>query len=234
MQPNRRKSIRVLTALACLILLAACGSETDKTGSRSAGDQTGSFTFFKIGKSTLISGSVRGELGNILGDAAVERRAIVNLTINNDTFLRENFPKLDRMNRELNSEIGLKVMHPVTRLMYRYARQKGLPYDLVEILFEENSKRPVLIRIHYKTENPDTLQTLEDKYGSSRNFDWGREMASSRVWEKDGDYLLYAVIPRRGNKVEYRIAIYFTAALEALIRPEETAQGAKPNAKTGF
>ena len=216
------------------MLLAACGSETDTAGPRSAGHQAESFTFFKIGKSTLISGGVRGELENILGHASVERRAIVNLTINHDTFLQENFPALDRMNRELNSEIGLKVMHPVTRLMYRYARQKGLPYDLVEILFAENSKRPVLIRIHYKTDNPDTLQTLEDKYGPSRNFEWGREMASSRVWEKDGDYLLYAVIPRRGNKVEYRIAIYFTATIEALIQPEKSAQGTKSNAKTGF
>ena len=234
MQPNRRKSVCLLAVLAGLMLLAACGSETDTSGSRSAGSQAESFTFFKVGKSTLISGGVRNELENILGDASVERRAIINLTINNDTFLQENFPNLDRMNRELNSEIGLKVMHPVTRLMYRYARQQGLPYDLVEIFYAENSKQPVLIRIHYKAENPDTLQTLMDKYGASRNFEWGREMASSRVWEREGDYLFYAVIPRRGNKVEYRIAIYFTAAIEALIQPEKSAQGTKPNAKTGF
>jgi len=223
-----------LSVLAGLLLLAACGSEPDTPASRSARNQSESFTFFKIGKNTLISGSVRGELESILGHAAVERRAIVNLTINHDTFLQENYPALDRMNRELNSEIGLKVMHPVTRLMYRYARQKGLPYDLVEILFAENSKRPVLIRIHYKTENPDTLKALTDKYGAPRNFEWGRESARSQVWEKEGDYLFYAVIPRRGNKVEYRIAIYFTTAIEALIQPEKSAQGAKPHAKTGF
>lgn len=234
MQRNRRKSFYGLSVLACLLLLAGCGSETDSTGPRSAKSRAESFTFFKIGKNTLVSGSVRGELEDILGHAAVERRAIVNLMIHRDTFLQENYPTLDRMNRELNSEIGLKVMHPVTRLMYRYARQKGLPYELVEILFAENSKRPILIRIHFKTENPDTLKTLEDKYGPPRHFEWGREMASSRVWEKEGDYLFYAVIPRRGNKVEYRIAIYFTAALEALIKPEKSAQGTKPHAKTGF
>ena len=79
-----------------------------------------------------------------------------------------------------------------------------------------------------------TLKTLTGKYGPPRNFEWGREMASSRVWEKEGDYLFYAVIPRRGNKVEYRIAIYFTAAIEALIQPEKSGLGTKPHAKTGF
>lgn len=234
MRMNRRKTFCGVAVLACLLLLAACGSETDTSAPGSARNQAESFTFFKIGKNSLVSGSTRGELENTLGHAAVERRAIVNLTINHETFLQKNYPTLDRMNRDLNSDIGLKVMHPVTRLMYRYARQKGLPYDLVEILFAEKSKQPVLIRIHFKAENPDTLKTLTEKYGPSRKFEWGRENARSQVWQKEGDYLLYSVIPRRGNKVEYRIAIYYTAAIEALTQPEKSVRGTKPNAKTGF
>jgi len=138
------------------------------------------------------------------------------------------------MNRQLNSEIGLRVKHRIIRFMYRYAKQKGLPYDLVEVIFSEKATKPLLIRLHFKTGAADALKALEEKYGPPRSFEWGRENARSRVWEKEGDYLFYSVVPRRGNKVEYRIAIYFTDAIEALIQSEETGPGAEKQGKTGF
>ncbi len=221
-----------LTLLAMLI--AACGEDPETPAPRSGSAASGSFTFFEIGKDTNINAGQRKSLEKILGDAAVERRGIVNLEVNHKTFLKDHFPDLDRMNRQLNSEIGLRVKHRIIRLMYRYAKQKGLPYDLVEVIFSEKATKPLLIRLHFKTGATDALKALEEKYGPPRSFEWGRENASSRVWEKEGDTLFYSIVPRRGNKVEYRIAIYFTAAIETLIQSEKTGPGAEKQGKTGF
>lgn len=224
-----------LFSLALLALLTvACGENPDTTAPRSGPAASGSFTFFEISKDTSINNSQRKSLEKILGDAAVERRGIVNLEVNHKTFLKDHFPELDRMNQQLNSEIGLRVKHRIVRLMYRYAKQKGLPYDLVEVLFSEETTRPILIRLQFKTGSADALKALEEKYGPPRYLEWGRENASARVWEKEGDYLFYSIIPRRGNKVEYRIAIYFTAAIEALIQSEKAGPGAEKQGKTGF
>ena len=232
------KSTRImcgLFSLALLVLLTvACGENPDTPAPRSGPAVSGSFTFFEISKDTSINASQRKGLEKILGDEAVERRGIVNLEMNYKTFLQDHFPDLDRINRQLNSEIGLRVKHRIMRIMYRYAKQKGLPYDLVEIIFSEKTKKPLLIRLQFKTGAAEALKALEEKYGPSRNLEWGRENASSRVWEKEGDYLFYSVVPKRGNKVEYRIAIYFTGAIEALTQSEEVNQKTGKSGKTGF
>ena len=224
-----------LFSLALLALLTvACGENPDTPAPRSGPAVSGSFTFFEISKDTSINASQRKGLEKILGDEAVERRGIVNLEMNHKTFLQDYFPDLDRLNRQLNSEIGLRVKHRIIRLMYRYAKQKGLPYDLVEVIFSEKTTKPLLIRLHFKTGADAALKALEEKYGPSRNLEWEQEAASSQVWEQAGDYLFYSIVPKRGNKVEYRIAIYFTGAIEALIQSEKADRETGKSGKTGF
>lgn len=235
MKLKRNRIVCQIFSLAfCALLMAACGEEPDTTGPPPPRAATGSFTFFDIGKDTPVDARQRKSLETILGDAAVERRGIVSLEMNHKTFLADHFPELDRLHRQLNSELGLRVKHRIVRLMYRYAKQKDLPYDLVEILFAEDTTTPLLIRLQFKTGDADALKALEAKYGRPRNITWGREQGSTRVWQKNGDYLFHSVVPRRGNKVEYQIAIYFTAAIEALIQSEETGQGPATSPKTGF
>jgi hypothetical protein len=217
-----------------VLLTAACGEDPDTPKPRSGPAAAGSFTFFNIGSQTPLDAGQRKSLEKILGDAAVERRGIVNLEMNPKTFLKDHFPELDRMNRQLNSEIGLRVKHRVVRLMYRYAKQRGLPYDLVEIIYSEKTTRPILIRLQYKTGDTDAFKALEEKYGPPRKIDGGPEQASTHVWQKEGDYLFHSIVPKRGGKVEYRIAIYFTTAIEALIQSEKAGTGAEKQGKTGF
>ena len=232
------KKIRTMTGflfIALLVVLtASCGNEPETPVPRSAPEDSGSFTFFNIGKNSIITKKAERDLEKVLGDAAVERRGILNLAINYKNFLKDHFPELDRMNRQLNSSIGLRVEHRIVRHMYRNARQKGLPYDLVELLYSEKSEKPLLIRLHFKTDGSDTLKTLEQKYGPPRTLEWGLENASSRSWQKEGDYLFYSIVPRRGNKVEYRIDIYYIAAIEALLQSERSGQGSETSGKTGF
>jgi hypothetical protein len=231
---HRKRAIAGFLPLVFLVMLAACGNEPENTPPRSESSASGSFTFFNIGKNTRISGPERNKLENLLGDAAVERRGIVNLEISRGALLQGHFPELERMNRQLNSEIGLRVKHHITRLMYRNAKQKGLPYDLVEFIFSEQTTQPLLIRLHFKTEHAAALQALQKKYGPARTIEWGPEKASSQVWKKEGDYLFYSVIPVRGYQVEYRIDIYFTAAIEALIQAEKAEKDSQASRRTGF
>jgi len=104
----------------------------------------------------------------------------------------------------------------------------------VEILFSEKTAKPLVIRLHFKTGDTEALKALEEKYGLPRNIAWGREQASTQVWQKQGDYLFHSVVPKRGGKVEYRIAIYFTTAIEALIQSERVGPGGEKQGKTGF
>ena len=224
----------MLSITFLVVFTAACGNEPDTSLPRSASEESGSFIFFDIGKNSIITKKTAKDLEKILGDAAVERRGILNLAINYKNFLKDHFPELDRMNRQLNSSIGLRVEHRIVRRMYRYARQKGLPYDLVELLYSEKSEKPILIRLHFKTNGSDTLKTLVQKYGPPRTLEWGLENASSRSWQKEGDYLFYSIVPRRGNKVEYRIDIFYTAAIEALIQSERSGPRSETSGKTGF
>ena len=232
---ERKWTLTGFLILALLVMLTtACSEGPDAPAPRPDLASTGSFTFFNIGKETTLDSGKRDNLENILGDDAIERRGILNLELNHKTFLQDHFPELDRMNRQLNSDIGLRVKHRIIRLMYRYARQKGLPYDLVEIIYAEDTRMPLAIRLHFKTGAVDTLRALEEKYGSPRSFSWGRENASSEVWEKEGDYLFYSVLPKRGDKVEYRVAIYFTAEISKLIQSEQREREAGSTGKTGF
>ena len=235
MSMKRTRIACTVVPLALLALfIAACGEDPETTVPRPGPSAVGGFTFFDIGKEIPIDTSRRNSLEKILGDAAVERRGIVNLEMNHKTFLQDHFPDLDSMNRQLNSEIGLRVKHRIVRLMYRYAKAKGLPYDLVEIIFSEETSRPLLIRLQFKTGETEALKALEKKYGRPRILEWGRDNAKTRVWQNEGDYLFYSVVPKRGNKVEYWIAIYFTAAIEALIQSEKTGPDANTSGKTGF
>ena len=108
-------SLRLLTGglvFTLLVLLAvACGNEPENTAPRSRPADAGSFTFFEISKASRMNAGQRKSLEKILGDAAVERRGVVNLEMNHKTFLQDHFPDLDHLNRQLNSDIGLRVKH---------------------------------------------------------------------------------------------------------------------------
>jgi len=232
------KRIKTVTGLFSIVLLvvftASCGNEPDTTGHRSTPEDSNSFTFFNIGKNSVITSKAKKDLEKILGEAAVERRGVLDLAMNHKTFLKEHFPKLDRMNRQLNSSIGLRVSHRIVRHMYRHAGTKGLPYDLVEFIYSEKPAKPLLIRLYFKTGGSEMFKTLEQKYGPAGTLEWGLEDAVLRFWQKDGDYLFFSTVPRWGSKVEYRIDIYFTAAIEALIQSEKAEQRPAPSNKTGF
>ena len=140
-----------------IFLSVSCGDKEETGPPRPAPEHSDSFTFFDIGKNTIISGNVRERLNKTLGDDAIERRNILDLKINYEGFLKEYFADFDNLNKKLNSPLGERVEHNTVKLMYRYMQNKTVSFDYVELVYSEYTRRPVLIKIHLKKNGLNTL-----------------------------------------------------------------------------
>ena len=153
-------------ALAVLAIgLGACGDREEPR--RGAAPQAGveSFTFLGMGRDTELTDRLRGELSEKLGNAAVENRGLIDLEAGTPGVLGTRLPALDAINRQLNSPPGERVEHDMIRLMYRYARGKEAPFDLVELLFDPQTRRPLLFRMRFKGDDAGMVDALRGKHG---------------------------------------------------------------------
>jgi len=216
------KTISFLVIIITLILLSvSCGDRQETEPPRPAPEHSDSFTFFDIGKNTIISGKVREGLNKILGDDAIEPRNIIDLEINYEGFLKEYFADLDKLNKKLNSPLGERVEHNTVKLMYRYMQNKNVSFDYVELVYSEYTRRPVLIKIHFKKDGLNTIETLKQKYGAPESINWGGETSKSLYWKKSNDLLILSFVPDNVGKPKCQIIIYFKNALEKLLKDEQ-------------
>ena len=204
-----------------ILLSVSCGDKQETEPLRPAPEHSDSFTFFDIRKNTIISGKVREGLNKILGDDAIEPRNIIDLEINYEGFLKEYFADLDKLNKKLNSPLGERVEHNTVKLMYRYMQNKNVSFDYVELVYSEYTRRPVLIKIHFKKDGFNTLETLKQKYGAPESINWGGETSKSLYWKKSNDLLILSFVPDQFGKPKCQIIIYFKNALEKLLRDEQ-------------
>jgi hypothetical protein len=204
-----------------IILTLACGEKPGSTPPQPATQAGDTFTFFEVGRTTILNNHLRRELKGVLGDVAIESRNIIDLDVNYRGFLQEHFPDIDAVNRQLNSPIGERVDHNTVKLMYRYARKKNVPFDYIEFVFSEYSKTPVLINIRFKVDEADTLANLKNKYGPPNTITWDQSRAKALYWRKDGDLLMVSLIPDQIGTPRYRISIYYTTNLKNLVAAEQ-------------
>jgi len=238
---NRRILLRLNQGLRLMLIIAvapviiSCGDSSESPDKSSIAENTESFTFFGLGKTTRLTNGVRGDLKDTLGRDAIERRSILDLEINYRGFLAEYFPQLDELNRKLNSPLGERVEHNTVKLMYRYAQEKNVPFNLVELIFSDYSKTPVLFKINFKLDESNTVATLQEKYGPPQGIDWGEDNGRSLFWKINGDFLIASRIPDRFGNIEHQIVIYFVGSLEQLIETElkEKEKRELQRAKTG-
>ena len=94
-----------------ILLCASCMDNKDTAQTRPVPKNLGSFTFFDIGKHSIISKDIRKELNKKLGDDASEGKNIINLEINYKGFLKEYFPVFDKLNQQLNFPPDRIVQH---------------------------------------------------------------------------------------------------------------------------
>jgi hypothetical protein len=221
-------------ALALLALgLGACGDREEPR--RGDAPQAGveSFTFLGMGRETEITDRLRGELSEKLGNAAVEQRGIIDLEAGTPGALND-LPALAAINRQLNSPPRERVEHDMIRLMYRYARSKETPFDLVELLFDPETRKPLLFRMRIKGDDAGMIEALRSKHGPPA-AGGGRTL----VWQKEGDGLVVAVVPDHLGHPVHHIAIFFTGNLQRRIAAEqaqaaEKAREKQPSGKSAF
>lgn len=199
----------------------SCGDKQETEPPQPAPEHSDSFTFFDIGKNTIISGKVREGLNKLLGDDAIEPKNIIDLKINYEGFLKEYFADLDKLNKKLNSPLGERVEHNTVKLMYRYMQNKNVSFEYVELVYSEYTRRPVLIKIHFKKDALNTIETLKQKYGAPESINWGGETSKSFYWKKSNDLLILSFVPDQFGKPKCQIVIYFKNALEKLLEDEQ-------------
>ena len=204
-----------------ILYSVSCGDKQETEPPQPAPEHSDSFTFFDIGENTIISGKVREGLNKILGDDAIEPRNIIDLEINYEGFLKEYFVDLDELNKKLNSPLGERVEHNTVKLTYRYMQNKNVSFEYVELVYSEYTQRPVLIKIHFKKDELNTIEALKQKYGAPESIKWGGEASKSLYWKKSNDLLILSFVPDRFGKPKCQIVIYFKSALEKLLKDEQ-------------
>ena len=233
--PHLTVCLWIALIISSLPIFISCGDNHDAADPSSLPAGTESFTFFDLGKTTKLSNGVRSDLESKLGRDAIERRSILDLEINYDGFLKKYFPELDALNQKLNSPPGERVEHNTVKLMYRYAQKKNVPFNLVELVFSDYTKTPVLFKINFEVDEANTVATLQEKYGLPKVIDWKEENGKSMFWKKNGDLLIVSRIPDRFGKIDHQIVIYYTDSLKLLNDTERKEQEKKEQqrAKTG-
>ncbi len=221
--------------ISSLMLLISCSDNNGSGDESSQPADTQTFTFFELGKTTRLTKGVRSDLRDKLGHDAIERRSILNLEINRKGFLKTYLPDLAVLNEQLNYPPRERIEHNTVKLMYRYARKKSVPFELVELLFSDYTSTLLLIKINFKVDEANTIETLQEKYGRPEIINWDDENGQSMYWKKSSDLLIVSRIPDRFGKIEHQIVIYFVDNLKLLIDTErkEREKTEQQRTKTG-
>jgi hypothetical protein len=222
-------------SLLSVSILISCGDNRESTETAPAAVKPESFTFFELGTNTKLTEQIRQDLGNKLGRDAIERRSILDLNTNYAGFIKKYLPKIDELNRKINSPPGERVEHNTVKLMYRYAQRENAPFDYVALVFWELTKTPLLFKINFKIDETGIVETLKTKYGPPQVIDWKEENGKSMVWRKNMDVLLVSEVPDQFGHHEYQIVIYFVQNLKQLIEIEtdELKKREQQRAKSG-
>ena len=234
MRPSARRIIAILAGCLLQFILSCgeSGDRADRAAHRSTGD---SFTFFDIGRNSEYSERIRDALAERLGNDSIEHRSIIDLAISPRGLLRDHLPELDALNLQLNNPPGERVDHDVIRLMYRYARKKDAPFDYVDLIFDGQSRRPLVFRMRFKADEAGMVESLRAKYGPPDRIAEGAENSRSLIWRKERDALVVSLIPDQFGEPIHHITLYFTENLEGLVASEQAAKErkAKERARSG-
>ena len=231
---NRRLRAKGFAAIpfgVLLLVFLACG-DGGESPDRSAPAGPESFTFFDVGRNSRFSEQLRKDLSQKLGNDAIERRSIIDLEGPHKGFLAAHLPELEVLNRRLNHPPGERVEHDVIRLMYRYARQKNAPFDYVELIFDGQSRTPLVFRIRFKADEAGLIEALRAKHGPPQTIDWGAENGQSLIWRKEQDVLMVSLEPDSFGGINHRVTIYFTENLNRWVESEQTLKDKKSKEKS--
>ena len=212
--------LSVISVILIIVLINFCAKKENDINRVSKSKPEG-FTFLNIGENTRLSDDIRDQLRDKLGPDALEHRNTLNLALNYKGFLKKYFPRLYDLNKKLNSPVGERVEHNTVKLTYRYAREKNVPFDYVELIFSNITQKPLYFLIKIKKEGLDILDAVTQKYGRENRIDWAQKGGQSLYWEKNRSVFILSIIDDRYGRPEYQARIYYVPNLEALVFAEQ-------------
>jgi hypothetical protein len=215
---------RIVLLTACLALVG-CGGKDSPPPPDSGGPD--SFTFFEVGAQTVLTDSVRDRLRAQLGRPGVSHRNVLDLAIQSPEFFSEHFPGLSGLHRKLNGTSGARVEHDTVRLDFRYMDRNATPFDRVQMTFDEETGKPLLVRIETRRDGEAVAAALAEAYGPPRVIDAGPGIQQSRVWTREGDVLVFSLDEAAAGIPEYRIAIFYVNGLRRLVEREAARREAR-------
>jgi len=217
--PKTRSALQVLIGLSILLLVTACSSEEKIEPQQQ--ERSGGFTFFDVHHHTIYSKSLRDRLVDTLSSDAIEYRSTINLEIVQNGFLQQHFPTIGELNQRLNYPAGERIEHPTIKLMYRWSARKNLPFSYVELLFSQDTHKPLYVKIESIRDISDIFDALSEKYGQPSLLQLEQNRGEIRYWEDNRDVFLVAILSRRNERPLYRMMIYYADNLEEFIHTEE-------------
>ena len=209
--------LSILLLVISSMIITGCNDQETPAPS---GSKASSFTFLELGANTLYSKSVRSKLGDSLGPVAVARKTPIDLDVNYPGFIEAYFKPIYHRNQQLNDATGARREHDTIKLMYRYPQQKSRLFKKVELLFSNQSKKPLCFKIVAGKEGAEIIDAMREKYGSPKETKWSHEPGVSYSWEKDRDLLIVSRVLDRFGDPEYRIVIYYGTNIDELIETE--------------
>jgi len=212
------------------MLVSSCGKDpappVPATGAE-AGIET--FTFFGMGRQSVLDKATRDRLQRELGAEAVSRRGLVNLEFVSPGWLGRHIPVLDEMNRRLNADFRERVEHDVLTLRYNYPARNSPAFEKVSLVFHLATRRPLFFEILANEAGAGILDVLAQKYGPPRT---GSDAEGEvLLWDRHEDWLVVLPRPNRLGQPEYLIGIYFVPNIKTLLPGNQDGVTGKGGAK---
>jgi hypothetical protein len=232
-------SILSLIILVLIVVLLTCSDQSKISETHQDEKEPEGFTFFNLSEHTEFSSDIRSKLKDKLGSDAIEKMNTLDLAINYKGFLQNYFPLLYELNKKLNSPVGERVEHKTTKLTFRYAQKRGVPFEYVELIFSNYTNKPLRFYIKSKKEGSNIIDVITKKHGEAKTIVWEKEKGKSLYWEKNRSVLIISIHDDRYGNPEYHTMIYYVPSLEELLFKEtqeakQKEEKIKKTSKTAF
>ena len=228
MPPSRQRNlILILLAVGSLVLvivvvIALTRPQRDIAIEEQAAERpaTGSFTFFDLDRTTVLTRRLRSTLSETLGPDAIAHSTPIDLTVVDPKFFKSHLPELHQLNQQLNPPLGARREHDTTRLTYHRAQRRNLPFRYIELVFSNPSGLPLYFIINPSEDFEANIKTLGSKYGAPQTLNIDQKTAPVLIWQKEGDVLVATAFPRRSGRKSQELRIYFVNNLKQFIENE--------------
>ncbi len=207
-----------------LFWIAAIGCDKQDRNPAVVSRMPDSFHFMDIGVNTIIDSDVRNRLVNTFGSDAIDRKSTIDLDLKYKGFLKAYYPDLAVLNQKLNVNDMVRKEYPATRLTFRNTGQTGSLFNLVELIYANDSGCPLLIKMAAKKEISDLIDTIKKKYGPPAEIPIEEGRGFSLSWKKQGDAFVIARFPGNYNQPEYHLMIVYANRLVQLMTQEAEAE----------